>query len=73
MKALPFKTNFFLWRDWKRRIAIDDNLRRMRINIASRWLDIEDKILMQTIKCWWYAEAPNNLKIVMRPIPALIM
>ncbi|XP_049370570.1 uncharacterized protein LOC125835476 [Solanum verrucosum] len=31
-KRLPFKINFFLWRVWKRRIATDDNLKKMRIN-----------------------------------------
>ncbi|KAK4716559.1 hypothetical protein R3W88_014897 [Solanum pinnatisectum] len=36
-------------------------------------IDIEDRNLMQTIKCWWYAEASNKLQIVMRAIPALIM
>ncbi|XP_015159786.1 uncharacterized protein [Solanum tuberosum] len=35
-KGLPFKINFFLWRVWKRKIATDDNLKKMRINIASR-------------------------------------
>ncbi|KAH0713632.1 hypothetical protein KY289_009591 [Solanum tuberosum] len=35
-KGLPFKINFFLWRVWKRGIATDDNLKRMKINIVSR-------------------------------------
>ncbi|KAK4717904.1 hypothetical protein R3W88_016242 [Solanum pinnatisectum] len=35
-KGLPFKINFFLWRAWKGRIATDDYLKRMRINIVSR-------------------------------------
>ncbi|KAH0724746.1 hypothetical protein KY284_000611 [Solanum tuberosum] len=35
-KGLPFKINFFLWRVWKRKIATDDNLKKMRINIASK-------------------------------------
>ncbi|KAK4727570.1 hypothetical protein R3W88_032487 [Solanum pinnatisectum] len=30
-KELPFKINFFLWKVWKRRIATDDNLKKMRI------------------------------------------
>lgn len=34
-KRLPFKINFFLWRAWKRRIATDDNLKRMKINNLS--------------------------------------
>lgn len=28
---------------------------------------------MQTIKCWWYAEAPSKLRFVFRAIPALIL
>ncbi|KAK6788076.1 hypothetical protein RDI58_016601 [Solanum bulbocastanum] len=36
IKTLPFKISFFLWRVWKKRIAIDDNLRRMRMNIVSK-------------------------------------
>ncbi|KAH0734680.1 hypothetical protein KY285_010387 [Solanum tuberosum] len=35
-KGLSFKINFFLWRVWKRKVATDDNLKKMRINIASR-------------------------------------
>lgn len=35
-KGLPFKLNFFIWRVWKRRIATDDNLKKMKINIVSR-------------------------------------
>lgn len=36
VKGLPFKINFFFWKARKGRIATDDNLRRMRINIVSR-------------------------------------
>lgn len=35
-KGLPFKISFFLWRVWKKRIATDDNLKKMRIQIVSR-------------------------------------
>lgn len=35
-KGLPFKMNFFLWRVWKKRIAIDDNLKQMKMNIVLR-------------------------------------
>ncbi|XP_049389010.1 uncharacterized protein LOC125853369 [Solanum stenotomum] len=35
-KDVPFKMNIFLWRLWKRRIATDDNLKRMKIQIVSR-------------------------------------
>ncbi|KAK6780202.1 hypothetical protein RDI58_022386 [Solanum bulbocastanum] len=36
LKGLPFKIAFFLWRVWKKRIATDDNLKRMRMQIASK-------------------------------------
>ncbi|KAH0669175.1 hypothetical protein KY289_023668 [Solanum tuberosum] len=36
IKRLPFKINFFMWRVWRRRIATDDNLKRININIVSR-------------------------------------
>ncbi|WMV31014.1 hypothetical protein MTR67_024399 [Solanum verrucosum] len=36
IKGLPFKFSFFLWRVWKKRIATDDNLRRIRIHIVSK-------------------------------------
>ncbi|KAK6789632.1 hypothetical protein RDI58_013432 [Solanum bulbocastanum] len=35
-KELPFKFSLFMWRVWKRRIATDDNLKKMKINIVSR-------------------------------------
>lgn len=35
-KGLPFKMNFFMWRAWKRRIATDDNLKRMKMYVVSR-------------------------------------
>ncbi|KAH0650294.1 hypothetical protein KY284_030206 [Solanum tuberosum] len=35
-KGVPFKINFLLWRTWKKRIATEDNLKKMRISIASR-------------------------------------
>ncbi|KAL3335635.1 hypothetical protein AABB24_031722 [Solanum stoloniferum] len=34
-KGLPFKVNFFLWNVWNRKIASDDNLKRIHIPIAS--------------------------------------
>lgn len=41
---IPFKISFFLWRFWKRRIATDDNLKRMRIQQVSRcWCCEEGK------------------------------
>ncbi|KAH0636347.1 hypothetical protein KY285_036099 [Solanum tuberosum] len=36
LKGLPFKIAFFLWRIWKKRIATDGNLIRMRVKIASK-------------------------------------
>lgn len=42
-KRLPFKLNFFIWKPWKRRIATDDNLKRKRINIISRYWCCENK------------------------------
>ncbi|XP_015158226.1 uncharacterized protein [Solanum tuberosum] len=36
IKGLPLKFSFFLWRVWKKRIATDDNLRRMRMHIVSK-------------------------------------
>ncbi|WMV44063.1 hypothetical protein MTR67_037448 [Solanum verrucosum] len=36
IKGLPLKISFFLWRVWRKRISTDDNLKRMRIHIASR-------------------------------------
>ncbi|XP_059306377.1 uncharacterized protein LOC132057790 [Lycium ferocissimum] len=37
LKGLLIKISFFLWRVWKRCIATDDNLKRMHINIVSRF------------------------------------
>ncbi|KAG5599477.1 hypothetical protein H5410_030847 [Solanum commersonii] len=31
------KINFIMWRVWRRRIAIDDNLKRMKINIVCQY------------------------------------
>ncbi|KAG5612985.1 hypothetical protein H5410_024266 [Solanum commersonii] len=31
---IPFKISFFVWRCWKGRIAIDDNLKKMKINVG---------------------------------------
>ncbi|WMV21122.1 hypothetical protein MTR67_014507 [Solanum verrucosum] len=36
VKGLPFKIGFFLWRVWRGRIATDDNLKRMRIQVVSK-------------------------------------
>lgn len=36
-KGVSFKFSFLLWRSWKGRIATEDNLRRMRVNVASRF------------------------------------
>ncbi|KAK4721618.1 hypothetical protein R3W88_011851 [Solanum pinnatisectum] len=36
IKGLPFKIDFFHWRVWKRRIATDDNLKRMRLQVVSK-------------------------------------
>lgn len=36
MKGVPQKINFFLQRVWGIKIATDDNLKRMRMNIVSR-------------------------------------
>ncbi|KAH0644798.1 hypothetical protein KY284_032682 [Solanum tuberosum] len=36
VKGLPFKISFFLWRAWRRTIAIDDNLKRMRMQGVSK-------------------------------------
>lgn len=35
-KGIPFKINFFIWRVWLRRIATNDNLGRIKINIVLR-------------------------------------
>ncbi|KAH0655771.1 hypothetical protein KY285_030653 [Solanum tuberosum] len=35
VKGLPFKISFFHWRVWKRRISTNDNLKRMKLKIAS--------------------------------------
>lgn len=43
IKGLPLKISFFLWRVWKRRIATDDNLKRMKIQVVSRCYCCEDK------------------------------
>jgi len=42
-KGVPFKVIFFLWKDWRRKIATDDNLKRMKINIVSRCWCCEEK------------------------------
>lgn len=36
VKGLPFKIIFFLWRIWKKRLARDDNLWRMRMSYVLR-------------------------------------
>lgn len=51
---MTFKINFYSWKAWERRVAIDKNLRRMRINIVSR--------------CWCYEakrkETTENLFLI---------
>ncbi|KAH0779037.1 hypothetical protein KY290_005464 [Solanum tuberosum] len=37
LKCLSFKISFFIWRVWKKRIVTDDNLKRMRMNIVSKY------------------------------------
>lgn len=37
LRGMPFKICFFQWRIWKRRVATDDILKRMKINLASRY------------------------------------
>ncbi|KAK6787626.1 hypothetical protein RDI58_016151 [Solanum bulbocastanum] len=34
-KDIHFEINFLVWRIWKGRIATEDNLKRMKVNIAS--------------------------------------
>ncbi|XP_060211804.1 uncharacterized protein LOC132639369 [Lycium barbarum] len=36
IKGLPFKISFFMWRCWKFKVPLDDVLKRMNINLASR-------------------------------------
>lgn len=36
-KGIPWKISFFLWRVLVRRIATDDNLKWMNINVVSRY------------------------------------
>lgn len=36
LKGLPFKRSFFLWRVWKKRIATDNNLKSIRMQIVSK-------------------------------------
>ncbi|KAH0761002.1 hypothetical protein KY290_017075 [Solanum tuberosum] len=36
VKGLPWKIGFFFWRVWRRRIATDDNLKRIKIHVASK-------------------------------------
>lgn len=36
VKDVPFKICFFQWRVWKRIVATDDNIKRMRICLALR-------------------------------------
>lgn len=35
-KQIPFKISLFLWKVCKRRVPMNDNLKRMRINLVSR-------------------------------------
>ncbi|XP_060170736.1 uncharacterized protein LOC132601678 [Lycium barbarum] len=41
-KGLPIKISFFMWRVWKGRISTDDILKRMMINIPSRYWCCEE-------------------------------
>ncbi|WMV24639.1 hypothetical protein MTR67_018024 [Solanum verrucosum] len=36
VNGLPYKISFFLWRVWGKRIATDDNLKRMRMQVVSK-------------------------------------
>ncbi|WMV18188.1 hypothetical protein MTR67_011573 [Solanum verrucosum] len=36
IKGMPIKISFFLWRVWRRKIAIDDNLKKMKIPVVSK-------------------------------------
>ncbi|KAH0730385.1 hypothetical protein KY290_001417 [Solanum tuberosum] len=69
-KELPFKINFFLWRAWKGRIATDDNLRRMRINIVSRCWCCETQQIETMSHLFLTASIAQKL---WRAIPALIL
>ncbi|KAH0633247.1 hypothetical protein KY284_036033 [Solanum tuberosum] len=37
VKGLPIKISFFLWRVWRRIIATDDNLKRRRMQVVSKY------------------------------------
>lgn len=49
IKDLPFKISFFLWRVWKEKIITDDNLKRMKMQIASKCYCCEEGE-METMK-----------------------
>ncbi|KAK6784124.1 hypothetical protein RDI58_017578 [Solanum bulbocastanum] len=53
VKGLPSKISFFFWRAWRRTIATDDNLKRMRMQVVSKWY-CYDKGEMETMShIWW--------------------
>lgn len=37
IKDIPFKISFFQWRVWRKKVASNDNLKRMRICLASKY------------------------------------
>lgn len=59
--GLPFKVAFFLWRVWKRTVATDDNIQRMRIQIVPRFYCCErkDKKTMEHV----FQIAPISLEL----------
>lgn len=43
IKGIPFKICFFQWRVWKRRVDAEDNLKRMKVCLASRCYYYENR------------------------------
>ncbi|KAH0698803.1 hypothetical protein KY284_013018 [Solanum tuberosum] len=82
IKGLPFKISFFLWRVWKKRIATDDNLKKMRMQIVSKCYCCE-KGEMETMthliltapiaQRWWEYEGSPKLQQTMKAIPAIVI
>ncbi|KAK4729596.1 hypothetical protein R3W88_022584 [Solanum pinnatisectum] len=73
VKGLPFNIGFFLWRVWRGRIATDDNLKRMKIQVVSKCININELTLSQLIYRWWEHKTTNKLERILRAIPEIIM
>ncbi|XP_049396567.1 uncharacterized protein LOC125860610 [Solanum stenotomum] len=73
IKGMPIKISFFLWRVWRRKIATDDNLMKMKIPVVSKCIIINGLNLQEVIFKWWEHEAPNKLQQILKVVPAVIM